>query len=145
MAEPLKKSELSREVEPPQPFPNQQLRDDSPSLDSVPDGTAVRVDTIGSNVVEWRPAEASDLSDEIAGETSGAPESSVAEEYLEFRDAVSDMVDQGRRSAREMVTRARRRFNYWADEHPLKLLGAVAAAGFVAGVLLRIWRSNRYE
>jgi hypothetical protein len=145
MAEPLKKSELSLEVEAPQPFPNQQLRKDDRSLDSVPETTELRVETLGSNVVQWRPAEPGDVADELASEISEAPESSVAEEYLEFRDALSDMVDQGRRSALETVNRARRRFNYWADEYPLQLLGAIAAAGFVAGVLFRVWRSNRYE
>ncbi len=119
MAEPLKKSELSHEVEAPQPFPNQQLRDDDRSLDSVPKSTDVRVDTLGSNVVAveasgvratWRRDCRRDLR---------RPESSVAEEYLEFRDAVSDMVDQGRRSvARD------------GDSRPtsLRLLGGRASA-----------------
>lgn len=145
MAEPLKKSELSGEVEAPQPFRNQELREDDGSLGSVPEASEVRVETLGSNVVQWRPAESGAATDEFANEMSLAPESSVAEEYLEFRDAVSDMVEQGRRSAREIVDRGRRRFNYWAQEYPLHLFGAITAAGFVAGVLLRIWRSNRYE
>jgi hypothetical protein len=28
------------------------------------------------------------------------------------------------------------------EEHPLELIGAFAAAGFVLGVALRIWRSS---
>lgn len=37
---------------------------------------------------------------------------------------------------------ARRAYRYVAEEHPLKLVIGVAAAGFIAGVALRIWRSN---
>lgn len=145
MAEPLKKSELSPEVEKPQPFRNQELRDGENSLNSVPEDGEVRVETLGSNVVQWRPAGANAAADDLVAEELEVPESSVAEEYLEFRDAISDMVDQGQRSVREMVGRARHRFEYWSEEYPLELFGAIAATGFVAGVLLRIWRSNRYE
>jgi ElaB/YqjD/DUF883 family membrane-anchored ribosome-binding protein len=145
MAEPLKKSELNPQVETPRPFPNQQLREGDQSLDSVPERTDVGVETLGSNVVQWRPAQAEDSTDEFASVIAADSESSVAEEYLEFRDAISDMFDQGRRSARETVNRARQRFGYWADEYPLQLFGAIAAVGVVAGVLLRVWRSNRYD
>ena len=31
------------------------------------------------------------------------------------------------------------------NEHPLRIVAAAAGAAFVGGVLLRIWRSRRYE
>jgi hypothetical protein len=38
-----------------------------------------------------------------------------------------------------------RRLRYFADERPLHLLAGIAAASFLAGAALRVWRSNRYE
>lgn len=145
MAEPLKKSDLNPEPETPQPFRNQELQDDGESLNRVPERGDLRIETLGSNVVQWKPAVTSETGDELEGEGSEITENSVAEEYLEFRDEISEVIDQGRRSVTEMAERGRRRFDYWAHEYPLELLGAFAAAGFVAGILLRVWRSNRHE
>jgi hypothetical protein len=38
-----------------------------------------------------------------------------------------------------------RRVRYFADERPVQLLAGVAAASFLVGAALRIWRSSRYE
>ena len=143
MAETLKRSELNPEPETPQPFRNQELQNESESLESVPERRDLRLETLSSNVVQWRPS--GEAASQLEEEGSAIPESTVAEEYLEFRDGISEMVDQGRRSVQDLAERGRRRFRYWADEYPLQLLGAVAAAGFVAGILLRVWRSNRHE
>jgi hypothetical protein len=140
MAETLKRSELNPEPETPQPFRNQELQNES-----APERRDLRVETLSSNVVQWRPNAAVDAVSQLEAEGTAIPESTVAEEYLEFRDGISEMVDRGRRSVQDLAKRGRRRFRYWADEYPLQLLGAVAAAGFVAGILLRVWRSNRHE
>ncbi len=44
-----------------------------------------------------------------------------------------------RRTARQWLVIAR----HWESEQPLRVIGSCAAAAFVAGVALRIWRSNK--
>lgn len=44
-----------------------------------------------------------------------------------------------RRTARQWLVIAR----HWESEQPLRVIGCCAAAAFVAGVALRIWRSNK--
>ncbi|HZQ67364.1 MAG TPA: hypothetical protein VFA68_02500 [Terriglobales bacterium] len=135
MAEPLKKEGLSREPETPQPFRNQEIRQESNGLDSLPPAGEFRVDTPASNVVPWRSAQ---TAADPAMET-------LAQTYQDIESSIADLANRSREAGREVLDRARFRFRYWAEEYPLQLFGAIAAVGFVAGALLRVWRSNRYE
>jgi hypothetical protein len=53
--------------------------------------------------------------------------------------SIHDLSNRTRRFSREMRQKARRVKN----EKPLKALAVVAAATFVAGIMLRIWRSQK--
>ncbi len=60
-------------------------------------------------------------------------------DWEEFRRRMQSRIDYLRRDARRQLAVVRR----WESEQPLYVIGACAAAAFVAGVALRIWRSNR--
>jgi len=144
MAEPLKKNEASLDPDTPQPFRNQELRGEAASLDSTPTPLDAPFGASGSNVVELKPSPKTNVENFTAATQESALDS-VAEKYREAQSAISEAAEWMRGVAIQGADRAGRRFRYWTDEYPLHLLAAVAGLGFVAGVLLRIWRSNRYE
>ena len=144
MAEPLTKHELSSRPDNPQPFRNQELGKGSPGIDSAPSSSELRVETLSSNVVELRPPIATDGEDAVAATGTSALDN-AAQKYREAQESVVAGAEWVRDSAIQGVDRARRRLRYWADEYPLQLLAAIAGAGFLTGVLVRIWRSKNYE
>jgi ElaB/YqjD/DUF883 family membrane-anchored ribosome-binding protein len=56
----------------------------------------------------------------------------------ELRDRTSDLTDEASRKARM----ARNRAEFYARNYPLQFIGGAAAAGFVIGFLLRMWRDE---
>jgi ElaB/YqjD/DUF883 family membrane-anchored ribosome-binding protein len=54
-------------------------------------------------------------------------------------------LQNGKQKSGELASNVRRRSRYVADEYPVQTIAAVAGVAFICGVLLRIWRSNRYE
>ncbi len=62
--------------------------------------------------------------------------------YERIATVADATVCQARQQAADALRRARNRARYVLDEYPLHVIGAVASAAFVAGALLRIWRSN---
>ena len=56
----------------------------------------------------------------------------VAGAYRESRDKTTDAIRQ-----------ASSRAGHFVNEHPLQVIAGVAAIAFVAGILLRVWRSSR--
>lgn len=67
----------------------------------------------------------------------------VAEEKAsKFYSSAQQQWEQLNRTTRERVLHLRRRTAALRDEYPLEVIGGFAAAGFVLGVALRIWRSN---
>lgn len=84
------------------------------------------------------------------------PEPSVATSHTDVADRASALYEDVKSRAsesmaqlsqqakkigiqvREFAAKARR-------ERPLQVLGAIAGAAFVLGVVIRIWRSSRYE
>jgi hypothetical protein len=75
--------------------------------------------------------------------TTQFPSSSAA------RDARRGVIQHSFRTACGVFSNAMsavsRRVRYLADERPIQLLAGVAAASFLVGAALRIWRSSRYE
>ncbi|SRR6266404_4780592 len=65
------------------------------------------------------------------------------------KDPYRGVIQQSFRTACGVVSNTisalSRRVRYLADERPLQLLAGVAAASFLVGAALRIWRSSRYE
>lgn len=68
----------------------------------------------------------------------------TAEQELEgARAALARFAWSVERSFSVALVRARSRLRYLKTERPLELVAAVAAAAFLAGAALRIWRSSR--
>ena len=62
--------------------------------------------------------------------------------YERIATVADDVVCLARQTAADALRRARNRSRHTLDDYPLHVIGAVASAAFVAGALLRIWRSN---
>lgn len=54
-------------------------------------------------------------------------------------------VEQGLHRAARVWDKANAKVRHAADTCPMCLIGTFLGVGFAAGVLLRIWRSSRYE
>ena len=48
-------------------------------------------------------------------------------------------------TAKQKARQAQTRVQHYAHEYPLQFIGAVGAAGVVLGIILRVWRSSRYD
>lgn len=59
------------------------------------------------------------------------------------KERAGDMYRETRVKTGEALHRAQTRVRYLVNEYPLQVIGGVAAVAFVAGVVLRIWRSSR--
>lgn len=59
------------------------------------------------------------------------------------KDRTADLYHDSRDKTTEALHRARARATYIINEYPLHIIAGVAAAAFLTGVVLRIWRSNR--
>lgn len=46
-------------------------------------------------------------------------------------------------TARQRIEEAGSRARYYAHEYPVQFIAAAGAAGFVLGIILRVWRSSR--
>ena len=58
---------------------------------------------------------------------------------------ITDAYERGRWKSAQVARQARTRARLIVDEYPLHLIAGVAGAAFLAGIFLRVWRSNRYE
>ncbi len=70
---------------------------------------------------------------------------SVAETYDKTKQQAAETYRQTQVRAAELVDRARIHSRRIVDEYPLHIIAAAAMVGFALGVVLRIWRSSRYE
>jgi ElaB/YqjD/DUF883 family membrane-anchored ribosome-binding protein len=98
-------------------------------------------DDLKEAVADWRDAAedtVSDLTHRVKNYTDEVSET-AQRDWEEFRRRMEWRIDALRRDARRQLAAVRR----WESEQPLYVIGACAAAAFVAGVALRIWRSNR--
>lgn len=75
---------------------------------------------------------------EQAGELGDLTQAKAAELLDYTQQRWSDV----RERAREQVNDARRRAAILRDEHPLELIAGFAIAGFLVGVILKVWRSS---
>jgi hypothetical protein len=100
-------------------------------------------------------------------EGPGAKTSAERHEAGKDRDEASSSLEPLRRSAKQRsrqgkvtltgsfetaqrrvqaaIVRTRQRIERAADQKPVHLVAVVALSALVAGVLLRVWRSSRYE
>lgn len=163
MAEPIRN---------PEPFPNQELETERERLSGdiarTPDDPGILASEAAeeqipqpqprAKVVELRQAagqkaqevkeRASELLEQAqqrGSEVLSDAKDRVSEAYSRTEEAVTDALQQGKQKASEAVQRARSRAQYYANEYPLHVIAAAAGFGLLVGVVLRIWRSSRYE
>ena len=74
----------------------------------------------------------------VAGRRSSDLKDRAAELSDEAQRRASELADQARHEARVWEFRAR----VYARDYPFRFVGAAAAAGFVVGFLLRMWRDE---
>ena len=79
---------------------------------------------------------------EGTGELLCATGASVGRIYGGARVRASSYYEDAVAVVEQLAARARERAGYLKRERPLQTLGMVAAAAFVCGVMLRIWRSR---
>jgi len=96
------------------------------ALETAADWRNAAEDTIG----EWKDR-AESYTYEVADQTNRRLE--------ELRRGTEWRIVELRRAVRHWLVMAR----HWESERPLQVIGSCAAVAFVAGVALRIWRSNR--
>jgi hypothetical protein len=65
--------------------------------------------------------------------------------YQETKERLSETVGSTKETAAQTVAQARRRAREISYNYPVQVIAASVAAGFLAGVVLRVWRSSRYE
>ena len=125
----------------PQPFANQTLPEDQtqalPTSSGSPPSKPVVVEfgqsSHARSVTDLATQSARDV---VARGRDGA---SVLYERVQARASVI------RRKTDEALRRARQQGRHLVNEHPMQVIAGIAAAAFVGGMLLRFWRSSRYE
>jgi len=103
--------------------------------------------TTSAKVIAWRRASEQEV-DDVTDRASQALEEvgqRVSAAYERVQSRVTDAFERTRWKSEELARRARSRARHVVDRYPLHLIAGIAGAAFVAGVCLRIWRSNRYE
>ena len=101
-----------------------------------------------SDVAEETKATGASKMDELRDRVSQAADQaqqSVSEAYERAKIQATRSYNQARRQTADTLVAARSRARHVMHEYPFHVIATAAAIGFVGGVLLRIWRSSRYE
>ena len=100
-----------------------------------------------AKVIAWRRASEQEVEDVTARASQALDEvgQRVSAAYELVQSGLTDAYERTKWKSEELARRARSRARYVVDNYPFHLIAGVAGAAFVAGILLRIWRSNRYE
>jgi ElaB/YqjD/DUF883 family membrane-anchored ribosome-binding protein len=138
------------------PLPNQQITPPSENeprgprlVDSTkPSSASTEVGRrTGEKVSEWKQVieeKVADLSERSA-QTMDEVRQSASEAYEQAKAKASSTLEQARTASAEVAKQARVRARDVIENYPLHVLAGVAGVALIAGVLLRIWRSSRYE
>jgi ElaB/YqjD/DUF883 family membrane-anchored ribosome-binding protein len=100
-----------------------------------------------AKVIAWRRASEQEVEDVTARASQALDEvgQRVSAAYERVQSGLTDAYERTKWTSEELARRARSRARYVVDNYPFHLIAGVAGAAFVAGILLRVWRSNRYE
>jgi hypothetical protein len=138
MAEPLTKPRFDAQIDVNKPVTADEARPSptaAQTLDPVHELPAAhRIHRVQGRQV-WEPKS------KILEVASNIQENASAA-YERIATVADDVVCQAQQKAADALRRARNRARHILDDCPLHVIGAVASAAFVAGALLRIWRSN---
>ena len=136
----------------PEPLTNQELREDNRTR--LPTAQAPR---LAADIAEMPPAlpsvgsttsETSSKIEEIRSRVSDVAEQAqqtVAETYDKAKNGAVRTYRQASDRASELVQTGRVRSRQIMHDYPFHVIAGAAVLGAVAGMLLRMWRSSRYE
>ena len=134
----------------PEPNTREKFNPEQSTADPRPD----RIQTRGASeqissgkVIAWRRASDQEV-DDVTDRASQALEEvgqRVSAAYDRVQAGVTEAFERTKWESAQLARRARSRARYFVDNYPLHLIAGVASAAFVAGIFLRVWRSNRYE
>ena len=103
--------------------------------------------TPAEKVSEWKETVEEKI-DDLKGRSAQALEEvrqSASEMYGQAKEKASSAVEQARAKSAKMARQTRMQARNVLENYPLHFLAGVAGVAFIAGVLLRVWRSSRYE
>ena len=123
---------------------------ESPEPSLGPECSTHRESTQPGSPLPWpgpQPKTAHALQDVRAqvSRTLSTAERQLTKAYQQSKVRVIHSYEGMKHASSNLAHRARDRARIVRDEHPLKLVAALGAAALVTGILLRIWRSSRYE
>ena len=123
----------------PEPFANQELQAESPLLPSegIPAGRPAPVEVISDYQQRSVADDVKRQAKVVANKARG--QASVAYNQAQRRLLLA------RAKAKDLVRTARYKGSHYATNYPGEFIAAVAGTAFVTGILLRVWRSSRYE
>ena len=100
-----------------------------------------------AKVIAWRRASEQEVEDVTARASQALDEvgQRVSAAYERVQSGLTDAYERTKWKSEELARRARSRARYVLDNYPLHIIAGIAGMAFVAGILVRVWRSNRYE
>lgn len=107
-------------------------------------GISVASDDSGPSWKETAQRKAEEAKAKASQAVSNVQESASAT-YQETKERVDETVADVKHKTSDALLDARQRAREYSYNNPLQVIAGSAAAGFLAGVVLRVWRSSRYE
>jgi ElaB/YqjD/DUF883 family membrane-anchored ribosome-binding protein len=136
------------------PLPNQEIKptpEESTTgprlVETTPVAPLPAKQSPAEKVSEWKETVEEKIEDlkESSARALDEARRSASEMYDEAKVKASSAVEQARAKSAELAHQTRVRTRNLIDNYPLHFLAGVAGIAFIAGVLLRVWRSSRYE
>jgi hypothetical protein len=122
---------------PPRTSPDRELPR-APRIDELKQTAARKVEDVKQNA-----SRAARRAKETTSRAVDRTKDKAAATYGEAKDRAAAFYEVTRQNAADTLDQAGRRARYVMDEYPLQVIAGVAAAAFLVGALLRIWRSSR--
>ena len=116
-------------------------------VQEMPTRLALEGGGLAAKAAEWKETAQETVQDlkERSEETLSKVRQSTAAAYEESKATARDIYENVQQTSGEVARRVRVRTRYILDEYPVQVIAGMAGVAFLVGVLLRIWRSNRYE
>ena len=124
---------------------------EKPDLREITDSSQNSTNRVQSNpsakVIAWKQVSEPKVDDVTERASLALDEigQRVSAAYDRVQAGITDVYERSRWKSEEVARRARTRARLIVDQYPLHLIAGVAGAAFLAGIFLRVWRSNRYE
>ena len=104
-------------------------------------------ETSPGKVIAWKQVSEQEVDDVTARASQALDEvgQRVSAAYERVQTSVADAYERGKWKSQQLARTASARARFVVDEYPLHVIAGFAGAAFVAGIVLRVWRSNRDE